>query len=124
MTQPLKATPVLQTKTVWAGMYGGHYDVIVFFSKKPKKFSLRELKKHYFIKDGNFPNGYYDCLHNDDLIIGDMNLSDFLDLFNVDLSQYLENGRPKDTEIIEVFRLELTTVFDEHGQLPYFHVDW
>lgn len=27
--------PKLSYKNVWAGIYGGHYDAIVFFKKKP-----------------------------------------------------------------------------------------
>ena len=28
--------PPMQTKKVWAGLYGGHYSIIVFFKEKPK----------------------------------------------------------------------------------------
>jgi hypothetical protein len=27
--------PSIEVRTVWAGIYGGHYDVIGFFSSKP-----------------------------------------------------------------------------------------
>ena len=120
----LQAAPKLQTKKVWAGIYGGHYSVIVFFSKKPKHSSRRSLQKLYHLADGRHPTGYYDCLSNESLIIGDMGLDSFHQMFAVDLSQYLDDGCPKDTEIVEVFQLELTAPFDEDGRLPYFHIDW
>ena len=112
----IEAKQKSKTKTVWAGMYGGHYDQIVFFSTKPKK-----------IKDGSslvHADGHYDCLENEDKIIGDMSLGDFQATFECDLTPYLaENGRPKAIEIIEVFRIKLTGPFDEDGRLP-FHADW
>lgn len=120
----LKAAPAIQTKVVWAGVYGGHYDIIVFFSQKPKRSSLKELQKSYFITPGNYPKGYYDCLLNEKLIIGDMGLETFQLVFNVDLSSRLINNRPPDTEIVEVFQIELTAIFDECGNLPHLHVDW
>jgi hypothetical protein len=38
MLQAKLTLPELQTKKVWVGLYGGHYDVIVFFKEKPTPF--------------------------------------------------------------------------------------
>lgn len=120
----LNAAVKLKKKKVWAGVYGGHYDIIVFFSKKPKRISRKALQKLYYIAEGRWPKGYYDCMSNESLIIGDMGLPLFQKMFGVDLSEHLNNGRPKDTEIIELFQIELTAPFDENGNMLHFHIDW
>lgn len=123
-TTILKGIARLKTKKIWAGIYGGHYSIIVLFSKKPKRVSKKKLLKSYWLPKDRYPTGYYDCLAQESIIIGDMELSSFQQMFTLDLSRYLNDGRPKDTEIIEVFQLELTAQFDEGGKLPCFHNDW
>lgn len=106
--------PKLTTRKVWAGLYGGHYDVIVFFKEKPK------------MVEGE---SYINPAENHDLIIGDMYLNDFYLVFpNADISKYTqdENGRPKEIEIPEVFEMKLTSYFDKDGDLGNirFEADW
>ena len=47
--------PPMETKTVWAGLYGGHYDIIVFFKEKPTP-----SEDEHNIIDGE----WYDCSDN------------------------------------------------------------
>jgi hypothetical protein len=87
--------PKLKTRIVWAGIYGGHYDQIVFFYRQPVKST----------------DGYYDTYDNKDLIAGDMGLSMFKELFpNTDLAKYYDS---RGIEIVEVFKMELTTLWEK-----------
>jgi hypothetical protein len=113
--------PKTKFKRVWVGMYGGHYDIIVFFKRKPKK-SKEDYKLIDCIK-----GKYYDCYDNKDLIVGDMSLCDFEVLYpEVDLSPYLDNGRPKEIEITEVFQIKLEAVWDKYNTIEEYkmHIDW
>ncbi len=116
----MKATlklPKIKRKKVWAGMYGGHYDVIVFFKYKPKK----DTSTHHMIKS------FYDCYDNRELIIGDLDMITFNELYpNADLSAYLINGRPKEIEIPEVFQIEIEAFWDEDGKMRSinYNLDW
>lgn len=96
--------PKLSTKTVWAGVYGGHYDQIVFFSKKP-------------VKSKDYNVNLYDCYDNKEIIIGDMGLGEFKELYpGADLSAFLDqSGKPKDIEVVEVFQIRLEAMYDEYG---------
>lgn len=111
--------PELEYRKVWAGLYGGHYDVIVFFSKKPAK-AKEAYRKGWKV--------LYDCLENEKLIVGDMSLCDFRTLYpNVDLTPYTqENGRPKEIEVTEIFQLNLQCTWDKYGKMEdfRFHNDW
>lgn len=108
--------PKLETKKLWAGMYGGHYDAIVFFKEKP-----------IFTKDEHhrFNSPWIDCLDNKDLIIGCMDLGTFYLLFpDADISEYTQsNGRPLEIEITKVFKIELTTVFNKYGDMESYDFD-
>jgi len=117
----------LQTIKVWAGVYGGHYDIIVFFKSKP----VPSKEEHNYI-DGQ----WYDCSENKDLIIGDMVLGQFKEYYPdavKGLKPYLQDdlnepgdGRPMEVEIPEVFEMEITTMIDEYGDMEKidFHTDW
>jgi hypothetical protein len=98
--------PKLETRKVWAGMYGGHYSVIVFFKEKPKL-----SKKPFHLS--NIINGkYYDLYDNKALTIGAMWLPDFERLYpNANV------GKPTNIEITKVFQLELEGVYNEFGRL-------
>lgn len=100
----------LETKVVWAGMYGGHYDVIVFFSKKPNLST---------VDTNDFWDDMSDCKHIHKTVIGNMALEGFYELYpNADLSAHTQaDGRPKDIIILETFQIELTAPFDEYGNL-------
>ena len=125
----IKATyihPPMQTKVVWAGLYGGHYDIIVFFKEKPKP----SAQEHKYIE-----GEWYSCSDNSDLIIGDMCLPDFYKCFpTADLRPYTQQredtktlgGRPFSIDIPEVFQIEITTCFDERGDMEGFRFsfDW
>jgi hypothetical protein len=110
--------PKTKTKIVWAGLYGGHYDQIVFFKKKP----VKSKDPHNHI-DGD----WYDCTDNKELIVGDMTLSDFQELYpKVNLKPYLsEIGRPKGIEIPEVFKINIEAFWDKYGMKSiHYHFDF
>ena len=108
----------LKTIVVWAGMYGGHYDVIVFFKEKPEP----SKEEHSYIE-----GTWYDCGDNKDKIIGAMSLGQFKEYYPdavKGLKPYLQDdlnevgdGRPMEIEIPEVFQMELTTMVDEFGDM-------
>ena len=109
--------PKLTTRKVWAGLYGGHRNVIVFFNEKPKRTA---------VKDSRFDPPHYCCLENQDIIAGSMWLGDFKGLFpDFDLKPYLtSHGVPKEIEILEVFEMKLTAVWDGNGlRGSEFHAD-
>jgi hypothetical protein len=104
--------PKISTKNIWFGIYGGHYDCITFFDRKPKK-----SKEDYNLIDV-IKGKYYDLLENKQKIVGTMYLSEFEELYpDFDLSFHLVEGnggmRPKAIEIIEVFQLKLQAYWDE-----------
>ena len=108
----------LKTIKVWAGMYGGHYDAIVFFKEKPE---LSEEPCHHVEYNDGY---YYDCYDNKSKIIGCMELGQFYEYFpDADLRPHTQQredtttlgGRPLDVKISEVFEMELTVMIDEHG---------
>lgn len=108
------------TKKYWLGCYGGHYDIVVLFRKKPT---------HTCISDKDVV--YIDCLEESNAgnIAGDMALDDFITYFpGLDISTLLKNGRPKDTEIPVngLLQVELTAPIDKYGRLisVNFHADW
>ena len=112
--------PKLETKKVWFGLYGGHYDVIVFFKEKPVKND----------------EGYY-CIHDNgggqnSKAIGAMSLPDFYLLYpTADLREHTQQrdskdtlgGRPMDIEIYDVFEMEITTAFNQWGDIYSFHAN-
>ena len=106
MLQAKLTLPELQTKKVWVGLYGGHYDVIVFFKEKPTPF-----------EDSTETEIWYEMGDNMEIAIGSMCLGQFYELYpNVDIKAYTqEDGRPLDIEIPEVFEMEITTIFDKNG---------
>lgn len=114
--------PKMETHTVWAGMYGGHYDVIVFFHNKPVR-SNRENSDMVtlFSEKGEKVEVYpYSPYENKKEVIGAMWLADFFEYFPESVEQlkpYLQNGRPRAIEIPEVFKIELTTIFDPRGNM-------
>ena len=106
----IKATFTIkpETKVVWAGCYGGHYDIIVFFSSKP-----HDLK----ITPENSVNEFWDTLLECKNIIGNMALGDFYELYpDADISEYMQqNKRPKEVFISQLFELEMTGPFEKDG---------
>lgn len=127
----IKATftlPKLTTKKVWAGMYGGHYDIIVFFREKPIHRMRKDDSKH---ARGKFVDTLAESRR--DNILGDTGLGYFYEYFpDVDLSKYTQrrkpHGLPRETEIPynDLFELELTAPFNDHGYLEgiSFECDW
>ncbi len=124
----LKATfnpPKLKTVKLWAGLYGGHYDMIVFFKKKPK--NRMDMQG-----DARSNGDFVDCLaeQTDENIFGDMGMGNFEDWFTeVDLTPFTQaNGRPRETEVpySDLFQIQLTVPVDEYGQPEPFNmkVDW
>ncbi len=124
----LKATltpPKMTTRTLWGGVYGGHYDIIVFFTEKP----VNRVSE----SNDEDPAGKYIDVYDEykaENVYADMPLETFNEWFpGVDLTPYTqENGRPKDTEIpfADLFQITLTLPVDENDQ-PLsidFHADW
>lgn len=99
--------PELQTKTVWVGMYGGHYSAIVFFSEQPV---ITETT----------------CYDNRKIIIGCMSLVTFEELYpdNNLIEAFKAKSPygttvlyPNETEVDVTYKMELTSLFNENGDL-------
>ena len=87
--------PPLETRTCWIGSYGGHSEIVVVFSEKPKKVS----KDHLFKK-----KRYYCELLNRDIIAGKFDKDEFNQWFGT-------NIQPKEIEITQVFQYQLTAIW-------------
>ncbi|MDV3603804.1 hypothetical protein CMU86_11615 [Elizabethkingia anophelis] len=95
--------PKTEIKKVWIGSYGGHYEAVFFFKKKPKKTGE--------MNDGT---KYYCTVDNRDLVIGSMYMNDFKEVYpDFDTSII----KPKSIEITEVIQILLEAVYDQHGDL-------
>lgn len=92
---PAKTT----TRKCWIGSYGGHFDIIVVFNKKPTKG-----------KKGQWNEGQYDSLTNKDIIAGTFDCESFNEWFGT-------NIQPDATEIKEVEQYEVTAIWDEYNQI-------
>ncbi len=119
--------PNLKTFRVWCGLYGGHYDIIVFFREKP----THRMDKN----DDTRSNGkYVDLLAEgqDGNIFADIATGTFEAWFpDADLTNHTDKnnvGRPNDTEIRykDLFQIDLTLPTDENGDPEPidFHCDW
>ena len=105
--------PKTSIKKVWAGIYGGHYDCIVFFKKKPK------LSKEAYGYEW-FDEKYIDMVENKDLTCGAMWYADFETLYPeaaIQIRPIFENRR---IEIVEVFQIGLEAVWDKYNELERF----
>lgn len=98
--------PKTQTKKLWVGSYGGHYEALFFFKKKPKKTGcLNDDTKYYCIID------------NKELVVGSMYLCDFEELYpDFDMNLL----KPDDIEITNVFPIMFEAVYDSYGDLRDF----
>ena len=116
--------PKLKAFALWAGLYGGHYDVIAFFRRKPT---------HFDRGDPGEPDTV-DMLAESDAgnVFANMGTGDFQAWFP-DLFAQLgppliqDNGRPNGIEICkaDLFRVRLSVPVDKAGnRLPLdFDVD-
>lgn len=96
MARKLKITfPKLTTKKVWAGMYGGHYDVIIFFHTKPV---LSDDETRY--------GQIYDLIDNKDCIAGAMWLPDFHELTGA------TDMTPESIYVVKLHEIQLTAIWD------------
>lgn len=98
--------PKTQIKKLWVGSYGGHYDALFLFKKKP-------IKTEY-LYDGT---KYYCIVDNGELIVGSMYLCDFEELYPEFDMNLLE---PEHIEITKVFPIMLEAVYDSYGDLRDF----
>lgn len=107
--------PKTKKKIVWAGIYGGHYNCIVFFKSKPAL-----SKEDYRFESDTIHGKYYDTTENKDIKIGGMWLEQFEQLY-----PKANLGKPKAIEIIEVFQIQIEGVFNKYGKLTSFefHAD-
>lgn len=99
--------PKTQTRKVWIGSYGGHYEALFIFKKKPK------LTKETYGYEW-FDEKYYSIVENEDLVIGSMYLCDFEELypdFDMDLI------KPEHIEITKVIPIIFEAVYDKYGNL-------
>lgn len=120
--------PKLTTHKYWVGVYGGHYDIIVLFHKRPLNFEIDGVLNHTTEK----------YVSNIDLLLeqeagniaADLSLGDFKILFPaIDLSSILnKRGYPNAIEIPynELIRVELTLPAEKDGSIYSldFHQDW
>ena len=123
----LSFSPPLKTITVWAGLYGGHYDCIILFDQQPTP----SKEEHNYIE-----GTWYDCSENSEKIIASMELGQFKRCFPgaaKALRPYLQDdlsepgdGRPMEIEIPEIFQMELQVPLDKDGFMDRinFSLDW
>ncbi len=132
MSKPIqRATftpPKLTRKRVWLGAYGGHYDIVVMFAKKPTHYQM-DKTTHDMFKGPE--HEVIDCLAEQKAgnLVGDMDPGDFTEAFpGLDLSAILTNGRPKAIEIAkgDLIQVELMLPLDEYGRARSIdmHSDW
>jgi hypothetical protein len=113
--------PKLRTITVWIGAYGGHYDIVVLFRKKPT----------HYCTDDTFDQKIVNLSkeHEAGNILADMHPAMLQELFpTLDLKPILKNnGRPVAIEILSngLIKAEIAAPIDEDGDfvLPV-HNDW
>lgn len=102
--------PKTKTKKLWVGSYGGHYEALFFFKKKPK------LTKDTYGYDW-FDEKYYCIVENKDLVAGSMYLGDFEILYpDFDISLL----KPEHIEITKVIQIMFEAVYDDYGNLVDF----
>lgn len=101
--------PKLSTRKVWVGAYGGHYDVITIYRKKPRLIWLafedeRSYSDEHLI--GTFSTDTWDRWFGGIEILVEKGI--------LDPENY---NRPFDTQVRKVAPLWITAPFDEHGYL-------
>ena len=106
--------PKTSVKKVWAGIYGGHYDCIVFFKAKPK------LSKESYGYNW-FNEKYIDMIENKDLTCGAMYYCDFEKLYPNAALQIKSIYEKRRIEIVEVFQIELEAVWNKYNNLEMFN---
>ena len=110
---PANMTPV----RLWAGVYGGHYEVIVFFREKP---THRMDKNNDTKANGKFVDVYEESVAGN--VFADLAFGTFEAWFPGDWPL------PTATEVVyrELFEVELTIPLDEDGEWEGLdvHVDW
>lgn len=83
-------------KTVWIGAYGGHFDALIFFNKKPRKTAYTSI---------------------DNETCGGMYLCDFQKLYpDCDISELLNpdnHNRPYEIEVSNFIKVKLQAVWED-----------
>lgn len=120
--------PKLTRKRVWIGAYGGHYDILVMFAKKPTHYRPDSVKHNMKASPDQLVVELLDESKAGN-IVGDMGLCDFIEWFpGLDLSAILTNGRPRAIEIVkgDLLQVELMLPLDEYGRALSIdmHSDW
>ncbi len=117
--------PAMKPVRLWAGLYGGHYDMIVFYREKPTRSDE---------DDDRLVDTYAE--HKAGNVFADMATGTFEAWFPELYQQLIElrlvnpdnAGRPWDTEVrwTELFEVELTIPLDEDGEWEGLtvHDDW
>lgn len=85
----------LKTKRVWIGSYGGHFNIVVVFTEKPKKCEEENC---------------YHSFQNKNILAGIFDASTFNDWFGTNIS-------PTDTDIRSLEQYDLTACWDEFEQI-------
>lgn len=88
--------PKMQYKTIWIGAYGGHFDALIFFEKKPK------ITKYTSI-DNKTVGGMYLC--DFQRLYPDCDISELLDPYN--------NNRPYEIEVSNFIKVKIQAVWEE-----------
>jgi hypothetical protein len=124
--------PKLTTRKYWVGAYGGHFDIVVVFFRKPACFE--EFQGHH--RGEALEGQAVDMLAEQakENIAADLPLFMFQALFpRVDLSPILHQERPTAIEVVkqDLLRVELQAPVDMQDPAPHrrwlsldFHVDW
>lgn len=98
MKQASIRLPAKTTKRkCWIGSYGGHFNVVVVFNKKPVK-----------AKKGTWNEGEYETTENN--VAGTFDCDSFNEWFGTDI-------KPNDTRITTIEQYEVTAIWDEYNQI-------
>lgn len=89
----------LKTKKCWVGSYGGHFSIVVIFTKKPVK-----------AKKGSWNENEYDVVTNQKIIAGVFDKDSFNEWFGT-------NIEPDDIYITSVEEYEITAMWDEYDKI-------
>lgn len=90
--------PKMTFKTVWIGAYGGHFNALIFFAKKPKVTAYTSI---------------------DNKTVGGMYLEDFQQLYpNCDISELLDpnnDNKPYEIEVSNFIKVKLQAAWEYDG---------
>ena len=98
-TAKLRLPTNLTTRKCWIGSYGGHFDIVIVFNKKPQIGPKEE-----------WDDGTYSSYRNKKILAGTFDCDSFNEWFGTDI-------KPTETNCISVEEYELTACWDEYGRI-------